>query len=281
MAAPQYSTEQIDDYERNRREWVERADTLVTTILTHTFQVERAGEFARTGFARRLGYLEHAMRRMDDVYPPNYPDASREQVRDAELLLQAFVMNVFGAIDNLAWMWALERRVTGAKGLALFPAEICFVGPRSGNLVASLSQPVLSALESAKEWFEQIGAYRHGVAHQIPIYIPRLYSADDMKESDELGIAINEAIAARDTKRMLPLLDRRHSLGSYGAYMALSGERRPMLLHPQMVCDLATVVDFGEIIIGEMLKFESPREGTVHPRGDSSSSGYAEVLGQD
>ncbi|HEY0414469.1 MAG TPA: hypothetical protein VGD66_15145 [Allosphingosinicella sp.] len=233
---------------------MERADGLLTTILTYAFQVERAGEFARTGFGRRLGCLEHAMKKMDTVYPPNSPDASRDQVRDAELILQAFVMNVFGAIDNLAWIWALERRVTGAKAQALYPAEICFVGPRSGWMVASLLPPVVAAIDNAKEWFNQIGAYRHGVAHQIPIYIPRLFSADDAKTSEELGAAINEAIAAGDTKRMLPLLNRRHSLGNYGAYMALNGEQRPMLLHPQMVCDLATVVELGEIIMSELSK---------------------------
>jgi hypothetical protein len=116
MAAGQYAAEQIEEYEQNKNLWMERADGLLTTILSYDFKVERAGEFARTGFGRRLGYLEHAMRRMGEVYPPNCSGASREQVRDAELILQAFVMNVFGAIDNLAWIWALERGVIGARG---------------------------------------------------------------------------------------------------------------------------------------------------------------------
>ena len=145
MAAGQYAAEQIEEYERNKHLWMERADGLLTTTLTYGFKAERAGEFARTGFGRRLGYLEHAMRRMDEVYPPNCSNASREQVRDAELILQAFVMNVFGAIDNLAWVWALERSVAGPKGQPLWPAEICFVGPRSRWLAASLTPPILTA----------------------------------------------------------------------------------------------------------------------------------------
>lgn len=257
MAAAQYSHEQIEDYGRNRHEWMERADALLTTILTHPFQVDRASEFARTGFGRRLGYLEHAMKRMHTVYPPNCHDPSRDQVRDAELILQAFVMNVFGAIDNLGWVWALERRVTGAKGQPLFPAEICFVGPRSGRLLGSLTPPVIAVLEDAAEWFVQLGAYRHGVAHQVPIYIPRLYSTDDARADEELGRAINQAISARDIQTMLPLMSKRHALGSYGAYMALNGEKRPMLLHPQMICDLATVVLLGETIMAELAAMDS------------------------
>ena len=254
MAAEQYSAEQIEDYESGRHEWMERAEMLLTTVLTYRFQIERAGEFARTGFGRRLGYLEQSMNRMDDIYPPNCARASRDQVRDAELILQAFVMNVFGAIDNLAWIWALERGVTGAREQPLKPSEISFVGPRSRWLVSSLSAPILSALDNAKEWFDQIGAYRHGVAHQIPIYIPRLYSADDAAASEQLAAEINDAAAAKDMDRLLPLLDKRHSLGDYGAYIALNGERQPMLLHPQMVCDLATVVELGEIIMRELPK---------------------------
>lgn len=252
MAVGQYAAEQIEEYDQNKHVWMERADRLLTTILSYGFKVEQAAEFARTGFGRRLGYLEHALRRMDEVYPPNCSGASREQVRDAELILQAFVMNVFGGIDNLAWVWALERGVTGAKEQPLWPGEICFVGPRSRFLVASLTTPILAALGNAKEWFDQLGAYRHGVAHQVPIYIPRLYSPEDVASSEEIGAAISEAIVAGDTKRLMPLLDQRHRLGDYGAYMALNGERRPMLLHPQMVCDLATVVELGEIIISEL-----------------------------
>lgn len=252
MAAGQYAVEQIEQYERDKREWIDRADDLLTTILTYGFRIERAGEFARTGFGRRLGYLEHAMRRMDEVYPPNCSGASREQIRDAELILQAFVMNVFGAIDNLAWIWALERGVTGPKGQPLPLAEICFVGPRSRRLTASLTPSILMALENAKEWFDQIGAYRHGVAHQVPIYIPRLYSREDVAQSQEIDAAINEVIATGQRKELGPLLDKRHSLGDYGAYMALNGDRRPMMMHPQMVCDLATVVELGEIIMSEL-----------------------------
>jgi len=252
VATEQYTDEQIGDYERNRDDWLNRADKLLTTILTYRFRIERAGEFAHTGFARRIGYLEHAMRRMDEAYPPNCAGASRDQVKDAELILQAFVMNVFGSIDNLAWIWALERGVTGARGQPLRPTEIGFVGSRAGWLAASLPPPILSALDNAKEWFNQIGAYRHGVAHQVPIYIPRLYSTEDAAVLEELTAAIDQATAARDMDRLLPLLDKRHSLGDYGAYMALNGEQRPMLLHPQMVCDLATVVELGEIVMREL-----------------------------
>jgi hypothetical protein len=252
LASGQYTAEQIEEYERNKHEWLDRAGGLLTTALTYGFKVERAGEFARTGFCRRLGYLEHAIRRMDEVYPPNCTRASREQVKDAELILQAFVMNVFGAIDNLAWVWALERDLTGPKGQPLWPAEICFTGPRSRWMVATLTPPILTALDNAKEWFDQIGAYRHGVAHQVPIYIPRLYSAADIASSEEIDVAINEAIAAGQKKELGPLLDKRHRLGDYGAYMALNGEHRAMLLHPQMVCDLATVVELGELIMSEL-----------------------------
>jgi hypothetical protein len=250
--AAQYSEEQITEYEESRQRWLDRGDALLTTILTQTFANPQAGEYARTGFARRLGYLDHAMLRLDEVYPPNIVNAPRDRVRDAELILQAFVMNVFGAIDNLAWVWALERNVTGPGGRALYGSEMVFVGPRCDHLIASLTPPILDEIANAAEWFDVIGAYRHGVAHQIPIYIPRLFSEDESAEFGRLEFAIRDAFAADDLDAALELMDRKHGLGDYGAMMALNGERRPMLLHPQLVCDLATVVNLGETIFGEL-----------------------------
>jgi hypothetical protein len=170
----QYSHEQLIEYEESRKLWLGRGRALLDVVLTHKFANPRAEEYARTGFGRRLGYLEHAMERLAEVYPPNTVGASRDAIRDAELLLQAFVMNIFGAIDNLAWVWAIERDAHGSSGRALRPAEFVFVGARSNHLSASLTPRLREVVGDAKEWFNEIGIYRHGVAHQIPIYIPRL-----------------------------------------------------------------------------------------------------------
>ena len=254
-----YSEEQLADYESQRDGWLKRADSLRDLILAYPLRHDQAGEYARSGFARRICHLEHAMARMAEVYPPNLKHASRDRVRDAELIIQAFVMNVFGALDNLAWAWAIKRNLKGPKEKALYRNELCFVGPRSKTLVASLTPDLREAIAGAGEWFKHVGEYRHGIVHQIPIYTPRLLSNKDVEELDELNAELNLAVTSGDAVGIRRNLDRRHRLGAYGAVMALNGQHSTMLLHPQMVCDLSTVVSLGETIMSELNRLSHDR----------------------
>lgn len=247
-----YSEEQLWDYEADRLEWLDRADKLRDTVLLRLFRSPRAEEIARTGFVRRIGYLEHALVRLSEFYPPNLTSASRDIVRDAGLLLQAFVMNVFGAIDNLAFIWALERNVTAPDGRQLSKQETVFIGTRGKQIRESLTPLVRSAIDNASEWFKLVGAYRHGVAHQIPIYIPRLLTKKDQQEAESLDLSLKAAFADGDRSKWDDLFDKRHRLGDFGGLMALDGVEKPLMLHPQVVCDLATVVELGEVIFKEL-----------------------------
>lgn len=249
-----YTDEQIKDYENNLREWLRRSEQLTDTAISYSFKNPSTEEYLKQGFVRRLQYLEHAMYRLADIYPPNSVKASRDTIRDAELLLQSYVMNVFGAIDNLAWVWALERGVTRPNGKKLAPMEIVFNGPKAKVLLASLTPSLTVVINDAEKWFKALRAYRDGVAHQIPIYIPRLLNKKQLKKAAELKVAIDDAILACDYKLMSELMDISHQLGDYGPQMALNGQQIRMYIHPQMVCDLATVVNLGEVMFSELVK---------------------------
>jgi hypothetical protein len=192
------------------------------------------------------------MDRFADICPPNSKNASRDTVGDAELLLQSFMMNVFGAIDNLVWVWALERDVKSPNGNELPRTEIVFDGPRAKTLRSSLTPALKTNIDDSKGWFEALRTYRDGVAHQIPIYIPRLLNRDEFEEAERLSKGMDEAIAKSHSRRLFELMDKRHNLGDYGALMALSGEHVTFVLHPQMVCDLAIAVNLGETMFSEL-----------------------------
>lgn len=252
MAADLYSPEQIEQYEQTRDDWLKRVDNLLDRVIMQHFSVERAGQFAREGFGRRLGYLKHAILRISEVYPPNAVEPTRDQVRDAEMLLQAFAINVFGAIDNLAWVWSLEKHVTHSDGSPLKPRERCFEGKNAKLLRNSLTPPIINALDNGKDWFTTIGKYRHGVAHQIPIYIPQLLNREDQENLRIINQEIDKYITYGDYNNLASLFNQKFNLGKYGSYMALTGEIAPMKIHPQMVCDVATVVNLGEILFDEL-----------------------------
>jgi hypothetical protein len=51
-----------------------------------------------------------------DLIPPELEDIpTDDEAKDAAIQVQAFVINVFGALDNLAWMWVFERDLKEAK----------------------------------------------------------------------------------------------------------------------------------------------------------------------
>lgn len=252
-----YTDDQLEEYESDRFKWLRRSDELADTVLSHSFSSPRAEQFSREGFVRRLKNLDHAMNRLADVYPPNTLKAPRDTIRDAELLLQSFVMNIFGAIDNLAWVWALECEITRPNGKALSRLEVAFYGQQAKTLFKSLTPALVEVINEGNDWFKALRSYRDGVAHQIPIYIPRLYDNDEAEKAEQINVAINDAIATRNHTLMGELMDQRFHLGDYGAVMALCGKQQTILLHPQMICDLATVVNLGEIMFLELQRLNA------------------------
>lgn len=252
MSAVRYSAQQLEQLEHGRDEWVDRAESLLDKVISTSLSVERARDFATQGFGRRLGYLRHALNRIYEILPPNYNIATRSTVRDAELIIQAFVMNVFGSIDNLAWIWALERHIVRSNGEPLKRSEMVFDQKRSPAIWTSLTAPILDELLNNRNWFEALGNYRHGVAHQIPIYIPLLYSKDEIIEFNQLNFKIQKAVSELDHKTLRTLIDQQNNLGSYGPVMALTGDTQSIKFHVQMIADVATVVSLGEKIFDEL-----------------------------
>jgi hypothetical protein len=67
---------------------------------------EAAYEHARHGFFRRLGTLKRCIENVYSTYlPERFDKPSRNKCLDLAINLQSFIFNVFGCIDNLAWVW--------------------------------------------------------------------------------------------------------------------------------------------------------------------------------
>ena len=83
---------------------------------------ESAHEYARHGFVRRLGTLKRCIENVYSIYPPErFDKPSRDECLDLAINLQSFVFNVFGCLDNLAWIWVNERAVRDKRGNTTVP----------------------------------------------------------------------------------------------------------------------------------------------------------------
>jgi hypothetical protein len=80
------------------------------------------------------------------------------------MAIQAFVMNCFGCLDNLAWIWVLEKDVKGKGGRELQPTD---VGLGKKYVLNSFSRQFRDYLDRRRDWFANLIGFRDSLAHRI------------------------------------------------------------------------------------------------------------------
>src|SRR5436309_1500016 len=120
-----FSEEAVDKLHLGRLRVKEQFLILWGRYLSRKYKSERAREYASHGFCRRLGTLVHIIDRVYGILPPEREDIpERDEVMDATIAIQSFVLNTFGCLDNLAWIWVFEKEVKGKDGGELDPKSV-------------------------------------------------------------------------------------------------------------------------------------------------------------
>jgi len=115
-----FSEKMLDDLAEARARVKRQYYNLLTTFVERPFRNATAKEYATHGFPRRVKMLVRCVHRVFDLLPPESKEIPSDDARtDATVYIQAFVFNVFGAIDNLAWIWVQERDVRRPDGRPL------------------------------------------------------------------------------------------------------------------------------------------------------------------
>jgi hypothetical protein len=206
-----------------------------------------SSEYALHGFLRRLGTLQRCIDNVYSLYAPDRSDIpSREACVDLAINLQSFIFNVFGCLDNLAWIWVTEKQLKTAKGK---PLAGSLVGFRMDVVLSSYSTEFRAYLDQLNDWFEYLENYRHALAHRIPIYVPP-FVVNPANESlyNNLENQKNEAAKSRDFQKYDRLDAEQEKLGKFDPVMTHSFNEaaRPVVFHIQMLADWNTVVEIAE-----------------------------------
>jgi hypothetical protein len=117
---------------------------------------------------------------------------------------------------------------------------------------ASLPADYAIYVEGFDPWFKYVENYRHALAHRIPLYIPsRQYTPEDAEQHGRLDKLLWEAIRAHRFDEVEELEGAIQRLGSFHPFMmhSFTEPSQPMAVHPQMLCDLATVLDLTERLL--------------------------------
>ena len=230
-------------------------ERLMGEYLSLKLTNEAAYEYVRHGFVRRLGTLKRCIENVYSIYPPERSDKpSRDECLDLGINLQSFIFNVFGCIENLAWIWVKEKQLNDNRGRPLREQQ---VGLRSGCIAVreTFSAKFQEYLASRDGWFGYLENYRHALAHRIPLYVaPYTLRRSKLDEHNELERRKHEAHKQRDFDLWLRLDAEQEALGTFTPWMmhSFSEGTAPVAFHPQVLADWNTAVEMAHEFLKEI-----------------------------
>lgn len=228
---------------------------LVEAFLNYPYTHARAREHAHQGLSRRLKILVRCIEKIYATLPPERMELpSNENLYDASIHLQAFVMNVFGGIDNLAWIWVSEKGVTNSDGSELTNTAI---GLRKKNerVRTSFSQAFRDYLGGMDPWFEYLVLFRDALAHRIPLYIPpHIVPPDKELVYKQFEHEINQAATHGNFEEADRLTAEQEKLVFFRPWMTQSSEGRTKAVpfHVQLLADFNTVEEIAQKLLEEL-----------------------------
>lgn len=248
-----FSDAQIGDLHEGRAAANRNFADLRERYLTRGYKDARAEEHALHGFSRRLGTLIRAVNLVYDLLPPEL-DAipERDTVVDATIAIQSFVLNTFGCLDNLAWIFVHENGVTKPDGTALDTQSVSL---GSKAVRAKFSKEFSAYIDSRGDWFKAIKNFRDALAHRIPLYIPPfIVTQDVVDEYNRLEHASGDALRARKFEEYDRLQAEQKKLGRFRPWMTHSRTENAhaIAFHPQLLADFNTVDEFGRKMLEEL-----------------------------
>lgn len=250
-----FTPEQIAEMADKYGTMSKRCQDLVESFMLRTYTNKQAREYAMHGFSRRLYTLVECTEIIFDRLPPERDQIpTRKERLDATIGIQAFVFNAFGSIDNLAWIWVLEKDLRNKKGKPLHKNA---VGLATHNMAvrASLSADFQEYLKGKEDWIKQLEDFRHALAHRVPLFVPPYIITKDKEAAyNELEAGMNEALARRDYEEYDKKAAAQKALGIFRPLMLHSvvESEAYVAFHPQCIADFATVEEIARKMLEEL-----------------------------
>lgn len=220
------------------------------------------------GVARRLNLLRQCLITIFERFPPKTTKPlDTEILHEVQINLHAFVMNLYGTFENLAWAFVACHKLQGVIG------NRTNVGLFLRSTQQFLPTPLRDYLTSptiAKWHSEYLKNYRDALAHKIPLYIPPARYTDEEAARDRtLGAMEHEYIRARRWNDLERVRAEREELGNAFPIFLHSfsgGDRvRPVHLHPQLICDAKTILEFGPLFFAHWHEHVAPTRSANKP----------------
>ena len=242
-----YSPEATEDLERDFilvRKEIRDALTSLLSEVAPLLKNERAKEFIQQGVCRRLQIIQRCILNIFTTFPVERTELlSGDELGDIGINLHAFLINIHGVPDNLAWAFLLER------GISLKPNRVGLFNTE--HTQPHLPQEVRDYLNSERiaEWHRTYAKnFRDALAHRIPPYIaPYVIPPKQQERYRQLWEQISESTRVGDFNRALALTDEQDACGeiclAFSQSFLDTDACAPTILHAQAIVDARTVME--------------------------------------
>lgn len=220
--------------------------TIETALFSERLQNVRAREFMQHGVNRRLCLLYRCVENIFELFPPNrVAILERNDRLDVEMNLHAFLINIYGVIENIGLALAYENDLVGdaseqklrPKAINLFERK--FRRLLNPNLCAYLRKGTIT------RWYNEYAKnYRDALAHRIPPYVPPSALNDQQARRYEyLEQEVKRLCGEGDFEHIEVLENEQRNLGKSNPLFvhSFSEKAAPLYLHPQVIADFRTV----------------------------------------
>jgi hypothetical protein len=250
-----FAAEEIDKLNDGHEEVHRKFGELRDRYIVRMYKSGRGREYGVHGFGRRLGVLVRAIDQVYAILPPDREDIpERDEVIDATIAIQSFVLNTFGCLDNLAWIWVHEKDIREKDGTELDRKK---VGLGSKRLRETYTDDFRAYLDGYHQWFEHLKDLRDSLAHRIPLYVPPfIIRPENVDVYNGLEHQSGEALRRRDFREYDRLQSEQKNLGLFRPWMTHSQlESAPrVVFHPQLLADFNTVDEVGRMMLDQLAR---------------------------
>jgi len=206
----------------------------------------KAREYLLQGVGRRLSVLTRCLYNIYEIFPVDRTELLRkEELKDLDINLHAFFININGILDNLAWVIIHENDLLGKpkegrvsrSGVGLFNKKTQeHLNPK---LCAYLSSSKMQA------WYRNYSKnYRDALAHRIPPYVPPVaLNKAEKEEYLSLEKALLDYSSPENIAKHDGIRKKQSQLGNpcFVFAHAYSEGGKPLLLHAQIIADFVTI----------------------------------------
>lgn len=172
---------------------------------------DRAKEYCVHGVLRRVFTLLHCLKRISIITPPNRTEhISFDEKGDITAYLHCFIINLYGAINNLALILYHEK-LSDKEKKKIPERDVYF---SSIEIQKYFSAGLKKRYEDFNEWVKFFNEQRHPIAHRIPIYlIPYFFqNVEEKNKEKQLKEKFYRSSNVEERRKILEEMD---TLGVY------------------------------------------------------------------